>query len=310
MKQVASAFGGAQLQSALSGISTRFTQQAVSNFYKNKLDDPLQQSRLKQDTTQTQSVTSKTRFGNKLNKTKYSIALYMPAAIKTEMEMKYTGQDFSVLKSAGLAGGDIINKLSGIFKETENMEDGAALDVLKNAGIKVGLESVDAVSEIAGVNLNASNAIKAARRKVSNPHMEFLFDSIGQRSYSFDFKFVPRNIEEAKAVHDIVRIFRSAGLPSKSKGGVMLDFPSEFDIQYFRGGIENTWIPRISRCYLQNIEVNYTPNEGVVQTHAVESFNDITGFNVNGPAPASMSLSLGFAELSTLLREDVIEGGF
>jgi len=101
----------------------------------------------------------------------------------------------------------------------------------------------------------------------------------------------------------------AASLPSRADGGVYLDFPAEFDIQYFHAGVENTWIPKISRCALTNVNVGYTPN-GVQQMHGVESFDDITGFSVNGAVPASMTLEMTFSEMSTLVREDVIEGGF
>ena len=219
-------------------------------------------------------------------------------------------EDFGVLQQAGAGAMDVINKIKGVFgDQEENDQEGAAMAILKNAGIKVGLESVDAVSNIAGVNLNAANAVNAMRRKVSNPHMEFLFDSVGQRSYSFNFKFVPRSLDEAKMCHDIIRIFRAASLPSRADGGVMLDFPAEFDIQYYHNGTENTWIPKISRCALTGVNVGYTPN-GVQQMHGVESFDDITGFSVNGAVPASMTLEMTFSEMSTLVREDVIEGGF
>lgn len=315
MKQTASNAAGAMSSLMNFKLPTMAQMQGVSNYYKNKLADPLQQARLKQDTTQTQSVTSKTRFSNKLDKTMYSIALYMPGGIESNLETTYNMEDFGMLQNLGAGGQDLVNKISSLFGDQETAAageggvEGAMLANLKNAGIKVGLESVDAIANIGGINLNAANAVKAMRRAVTNPHMEFLFQSVGQRSYSFNFKFVPRSLDEAKMVHDIIRIFRASALPSRSQGGVMLDFPAEFDIQYFRGGTENTWIPKISRCALTAVNVNYTPNE-LPQSHPQESFDDITGFSVSGAIPASMSLSLTFSEMSTLVREDVVEGGF
>jgi hypothetical protein len=316
LKQTASNAAGALSSLMNFKLPSMAQMQGVSNFYKAQLSDPMQQARLKQDTTQTQSVTSKTRFSNSLDKTMYSIALYMPGGISSTLETTYNMEDFGMLKGLGAGGKELINKIQGLFDTQEKVNstegesvEGAMLANLKNAGIKVGLESVDAIANLGGINLNAANAVKAMRRAVTNPHMEFLFQAVTQRSYSFNFKFTPRNIDEAKMVHDIIRIFRAASLPSKSQGGVMLDFPAEFDIQYFRGGTENTWIPKISRCALTSIAVNYTPNE-LPQSHAEESFSDITGFDVSGPIPASMSLAMTFAEMSTLVREDVVEGGF
>lgn len=291
--------------------------QKVSNFYKDQLEsDPLETARKKQASLSKQSVTSQTRFSNKTKKTEYSIALYMPNSIQTELSANYNMEDMGMLQGlakAGGAAGDVIKSMfsgQAMSDEQSAAAAGTLKDAVAQAGVKVGLEAVDAVAGVAGIDVNSAAAAKAMRRKVVNPHMEFLFESVGQRSYSFSFKMVPRNLNETKQIHDIIRIFRSAALPSSQKGGgLTLDFPAEFDISYFRGGSENTWIPRISRCALTNVSVNFTPN-GKFQTLAEQSFDDVTGYSVEGAPPASVELALSFSEMSTLLREDVVEGGF
>ena len=293
--------------------------EAISNFYKNQLDDPLQQARLKQDTLKTQSRMSETRFSNSTKRTMYSIALYMPSSgIVSDLGTSYKGEEFGMIKGAIGTGRAAYGLMADYFDTADDIENhkttlqkGALGESLKQIGIKVGAETADGVAAIAGMNLNSAAAIGAYRRKVLNPHMEFMFEKVNQRTYDYTFSFTPRNIDESKMVHDIIRIFRIASLPNMpvGSGEIALDYPSEFDIQYFRGGAENTWLPRISRCALSSVNLDFTPN-GKTQSHAPVEFDDITGFHVSGAPPASINLKLSFQELSTLVRDDVQSGGF
>jgi len=287
----------------------------ISNFYKNQLDDPLQQARLKSDTLKSTSSMSATRFARDVKRTMYSIALYMPSTgIVSSLSTSYKGENFGMMKTgqaALAASGQSVKEFWGSDDgdgTTDTSARDALIETLKQVGTSVVAQSADQVAGMVGMNLNSAAMIGAGRRKVLNPHMEFMFESVGQRSYNYTFSFTPRNIEESKMVHDIIRIFRIASLPRISET-IALDYPAEFDIQYFRGGIENTWLPRISRCALSGVELDFTPNSQV-QQHAPIEFDDITGFHVSGSPPASINLKLTFQEMSTLVRQDVQEGGF
>jgi len=59
--------------------------------------------------------------------------------------------------------------------------------------------------------------------------------------------------------------------------------------------VENEYIPKISRCVLTNISVDYTPN-GVFST-------------LEDNSPTAYTLTLSFSEIAQLTREDV-EAGF
>jgi hypothetical protein len=250
----------------------------------------------------------------------YSIALYMPSSgIVSDLGTSYKGEEFGMIKGAIGTGRAAYGLMADYFDKggdigsaiKENQAKGALGESLKQIGIKVGAETADGVAAIAGMNLNSAAAIGAYRRKVLNPHMEFMFEKVNQRTYDYTFSFTPRNIDESKMVHDIIRIFRIASLPNMpvGQGQIALDYPSEFDIQYFRGGAENTWLPRISRCALSSVNLDFTPNNQA-QSHAPVEFDDITGFHVSGAPPASINLKLSFQELSTLVRDDVQSGGF
>ena len=290
------------------------TEKARSEYYKAGLDEPIAAARMRQEESQEQTKLSTGQIGrSSLQKTAYSVAIYMPSDITTNLGVDYNMENFGILGAAGAAGGNVVDMLkNAIAAEGDDKEVSGNLgEMMKQLGAWATVDLIDSAAGLAGINTNVGNAASAWRRKVINPHMQFLFDKVAQRSYSFDFTFTTSSIEEAKMVHDIVKIFRIASLPSappSSGGGVAINFPAEFDIRYFRGGVENTWIPRIARSVLTNFTCKYS-GHGPWGGHDVESFEDISGFQVEGSPPIALKLNMSFSELSTLTREDVVNKG-
>ena len=228
----------------------------------------------------------------------------------------------AVARMATKVGGDIGKFAKSLVGHNSATEEGGAgfspeagsdesyyQEGLMQWAIKMGAESADGLASLLGTNVNAANAIRAKQRRILNPHMQFMFENVNQRSYEYSFVFTPRNVDESKMVHDIIRIFRIAAMPQYTGGGLTLDFPAEFDIEYFRGGVQNTWIPKISRCALTSVGVDFTPNSQV-QHHEPIEFDDITGYHVSGPPPSAVNVKLSFQELSTLVRQDIRESGY
>ena len=71
-------------------------------------------------------------------------------------------------------------------------------------------------------------------------------------------------------------------------------YPSEFDITYYTGGMENPHLHKHTSCVLEEMTVNYTPNGNF----AVFS---------NG-MPTQINVSLTFKELQILSKETVAGG--
>lgn len=131
---------------------------------------------------------------------------------------------------------------------------------------------------------------KASRITSGNSKMEQLFKGVDFRTFSYDYDFAPRSEEEAKAVLDIIRMFRYHMLPEYAdKNNYLYIYPSEFEIKYFKGDSENTYLEKQMTAVLTNCTVNYTPN-GQFNTFA------------NG-MPTQIRLQLQFKELGVATKE-------
>jgi hypothetical protein len=106
----------------------------------------------------------------------------------------------------------------------------------------------------------------------------------------------PKNEQESITVKNIIDTFRFHAAPELDNIGPIPIFvpPAEFDITFYHKGKENTKIPRINTCALEQIEVDYAPT-GVYSTFA------------NGH-PVAIRLSLAWRELEILHKERVAQG--
>ena len=77
----------------------------------------------------------------------------------------------------------------------------------------------------------------------------------------------------------------------KSSDAFLYIYPSEFDIVYYKGSMENLSIHRHTSCVLTELNVNYTPN-GVFTTFP------------NG-MPTQINMTMTFKELMLLSKETI-----
>lgn len=134
--------------------------------------------------------------------------------------------------------------------------------------------AIPIADEVAGV-LGAVGSTAATGSQLAqmpvNPKVEVLFANTFQRQFSFDFLFAPSSEAESKVLQEIIRTLRFHAAPEYRTGnqqagnplGLASSFfwipPSEFDITFYNRGIENTAIPRINTCVLEQIDVSYSP---------------------------------------------------
>jgi hypothetical protein len=154
-------------------------------------------------------------------------------------------------------------------------------------------------------------AVGAGTGKVVNPVLEKLFKQKDFRNFSFSWEFYPRNQAESDTVRDIIETFRYHSHPARDsdteskeeqKVEVILRVPAEFEIRFLstnsnpnQGGfVENEYIPKIARCALNSVSVDYTPNS------VWSSFNN--------NAPTAVTMTLQFSEIGLLTREDIKKG--
>src|SRR6056300_330863 len=171
------------------------------------------------------------------------IALYMPASITNVQNASYQSAELGILAS--------------VLKATEG---GTSIDGFDMA------KSMTAASEIAiqafksgsSEQRSAANLAQISQGKVVNTRTELIFDNIDRRTFTFDFKMIPRTATEAESIRDIVKKFRSNMSPnfdSTSGSNRTMIVPSTFEIEFKPN--DGEYLPKIGRSVCTSCNVTY-----------------------------------------------------
>lgn len=210
-----------------------------------------------------------------------AISLYIPNTLQTSYSTMWGEED--------LATGEFVDELLGGAKNTLNAMKGdgpamgAAADVAQTIGAKTIRETIAGMSYVQ----------KATQTTPGNAKAEQLFQGVDFRTFTFDYQFTPKTVEEAKTVLSIIRLFRHHMLPEfADKSSFLYIYPSEFEIKYYKNDKENPYIEKQMTAVLTNMTVNYTP------TGQFTTF----GGELDG-MPSHINLTLTFKELGLLSKE-------
>jgi hypothetical protein len=208
-----------------------------------------------------------------------AIMLPIDSIPSVKYSVKYKDFDFGML--AGILGGSsaIETSMGGRMQE-------AAL---------AGLASIGSIASSAGLKLGevATQGIKLAAKVATNPFKEVMFEAIDFRTFSFKYTFLPKSESEVHNVRRIIDLFKFHMHPELSDGGLFYVYPSEFEMQYYFRGEENTFLHKISTCVLTDMQVDYG-------SQFFSSFDD--------GAPTEIILSLTFKEIELLTKERIVKG--
>ena len=229
-----------------------------------------------------------------------AIAIYMPNSIKASYQQSYEED------TAGIAG-DLegikgsIDRLSasaggppGASTNMSAAQIKAALSGASGMAIRQGKKLVGELVSMAG----AGDPVRFLQKRSGNalnPRNEQFYDSPEFRSFSYTFDFWPRNMKEAKAVQDIITIFKYNSSPGKKgEAGAIFELPNYFRISYMNRGEVNSNLNLISACYCQSVDVDYAPDG------EPRFFDD--------GQPVHTRLSVSFIEDRILTKDDIIQG--
>ena len=211
---------------------------------------------------------------------KETIALYLPHKLNVAGFNTYDTPDFEIIQSAEKL---LQGEFSGLFGVIRR----------KAAGI------ADDMGSIVGAEINAERTIAAKTSRVINPRRETLFQSPEMRKFEFAFEFAPRNLDESKAIREIVQTFKHHAYPQRGFGGFFLKMPAEFQLEFYSiidgTAHENLWLNKIARCVLQEINVDFTAAGSVSMFH--------------NAAPTHINLTLSFQEVE-LITQEYVDAGY
>lgn len=126
-----------------------------------------------------------------------------------------------------------------------------------------------------------------------NPGVQVLYRSTSLRSFQFQFLMAPQSERESRSMESIIQNLRYWAAPRAV--GVLFQSPAEFQVRYYSQNRENPHIPKMRRCVLNRIDVDYAPLSGEWSTFS------------NGH-PVAALLSLNFQEME-IIHKDLIVGG-
>jgi hypothetical protein len=234
-----------------------------------------------------------------------SIALYLPANITSDLTAEYTAAEQGLIGFALASGFD--------FKQNWDEDDfeGAA-NALKgfigSLGKDVLVRGISGLADVIETGADTYGGINKYFGRALNPFMEVIFDDIKQRSFTYRFKFQPKDEKERDDVQEIIKLFRFHMAPELQPGNMrFLGIPATFDIHYmyqtsdygesgsmdWRNARENDFYNKIATCVLTNVSVDYTPD-------GVKSFRD--------GSPTAITMSLSFKETELLTKDKINKG--
>ena len=226
------------------------------------------------------------------------VSIYLPICTRINNEETFSYTDADMKLASGIVAG-LGTAVNGVRQGQLGV---SMLELAKQAGLAYAANVL--------ANSPAGSALTSLTGLVLNPRIEKLFQQKDIRNFNFSWDLYPRNEEEVKMIQSIIETFRYHSHPARSMSGdakldpqIMLRVPAEFTIKFLSsakgnnggGFVENEYIPKISRCVLTNINVDYAPN-GVFST-------------LEDNSPTGYTLTLSFSEIAQLTREDV-EAGF
>ena len=132
------------------------------------------------------------------------------------------------------------------------------------------------VSYFAGQASGASNLL-GRTGTVINPNLELLFTGPSLRSFSFSFKFRPRDPKEAEEIRQIIRVFKRNMAVQRTSGENFLLTPNIFKIKYLHKGGDHPFMNRLMPCACTSFNVVYTPDNNYM------TYDDgsMTGYDVS-----------------------------
>ena len=224
---------------------------------------------------------------------KTGIAMYMPAQVEVSYKTDYsdtpmgavTGQALNAYNAALSGDG------RGFRQNVVNMDQGA-IELAQQAALGI----AGSIPGMAGVK----EAFEMKEGVIISDRLELAFKGVGKRDFTYNFKMIPKNQDEADMIRKIIFAFKANMLPEFEGGnraGRRLIVPNTFDIQYMYVGKTNEYLHNISTCVLQDMTVQYGGSR-------YKTFDA----NSEGAPPVETSLSLNFQEMELITRERVFEG--
>jgi len=224
-------------------------------------------------------------------RTKTIITLYMPPQVKNITGVVYKDQEMGNLAT-----------IIGSIKDNLSDDNKKAWDI--DWSFLQGGKMLAGAGEMLGVS-GAPELLVLMRGKLVSNRMEFIFDAVKKRVFTYQFSFYPKQEKEAQQVREIIQTFRQNMLPKRTEGAMQdflsLDVPNEFNIEYYYKGNENNFINKIGTCLLTDCDITY----GGDRYGTFKKSSTLGEHPGPGASPTETHMTLTFQEMDIITSEDV-----
>ena len=195
--------------------------------------------------------------------------------------------------AANIAGSTIKGAADGVEQMAKGF--GAATgQATKDILGGLGPGATDKVAAFFAGQAVGKNVFTRATGQVLNNNLELLFTGPSLRSFSYSFRFTPREEAEARMVRSIIKMFKKAMAPQKDDAEMFLKSPHVFKLKYyFKNGRQHPYLNKIKTCALRSFNVQYAP-DGSYMTYDDGSMTSYT-------------ISATFGELNPIYANDIDE---
>ena len=226
-----------------------------------------------------QGLTTKGNIEARVGPSAETITLPMIPSISESSQVAWGEDRINPLQvaAANIAGGVLAGQaesgidLGAAIEKFTAATKAEATEMLNTPGLKNFI-----VSYFAGLAAGGANVL-GRTGSVINPNLELLFTGPSLRSFSFNFKFRPRDPEEADMVRSIIRVFKRNMAVQRTEGEKFLLTPNIFKIKYLHKGGDHPFMNRLMPCACTSFNVVYTPDNNYM-TYADGS---MTGYDVS-----------------------------
>ena len=222
-----------------------------------------------------------------------AITMYMPAQVSVKYNAKYQNTEMGVATSMVVDAAVVLG--SGAEVDMAKLEKDA-----KGVGEALEKTAVGMVGDLGPGLKGLKEAAEMRTGVIQSDRMELAFQGIDKRSFSYEFKMMPRSQAEADEIKKIINAFKFNMLPEFADGnrsGRSMTVPNTFDIQYMYQNAENNYLHKISTCFLESMDVKYGGSR----------YKTFDG-NDDGAPPVETSITLEFKEIELITRERAEEG--
>ena len=221
------------------------------------------------------------------------ITMFMPADVKVSYKANYTDTSIGSLTQAA-------SQIIGEYVNQGSVSGDTIANNSKQIFTAVGIDGlINLLSNVPSLG-GAREALELGMGAIVADRMEMAFKGIDKRKFSYTFKMLPRSEKEANEVKRIIDMFKFHMLPEmldRNTRGRLMSYPSTFDIKYMYMGNDNTYLNKVSECYLESMDVDYGGDR--YKTHEG---------NANGAPPIETTITLQFGEIELITRERAEQG--